>query len=294
MAIRPDARYRFARHLPAACCGAVLLVATGVSQSMALAAKDGVLLAPHRAVYDMALDRTSGGDGVAAVRGRMVFDFAGSVCDGYTLNIRLLTVMTSHSGSRIVNDLHSSTWEHGEGTQFRFNTTHYQDEKKVKAASGEAAKGDDGPAVNVTMKKPEAAKLTYEGKILFPTQHSVEILNAALKGQRLLQARIFDGSELGRKLYATTAFIGKRQPPGAGAETLKSVANTEKLTKLPAWPVTISYFDEKAKGQATPAYELSFLLYENGVSRKITIDYGDFAIRGALNKLEFFKPSECK
>ncbi len=259
----------------------------------ALVAKDAVRLAPHRAVYDMALDESSGRDAIIAVRGRMVFDFAGSSCDGYTLNIRLVTEMTNRSGNATVNDLRSSTWEHGSGEQFRFNTTHYRDKQLTEVASGKAARKAADQGVTVEVIRPEAEQLRYPGAILFPTQHSVEILSAALKGQRIVQAKIFDGSEQGKKLYSTTAFIGKQQPPGSKTQVLTRIKNDDKLNALDSWPVTISYFDGSSPGEETPAYELSFWLYANGVSRKIIINYGDFAIRGSLKSLEFFTPTKC-
>lgn len=260
----------------------------------ALAAKDGVWLAPHRAVYDMALDSSKAAEGVASVRGRMVFEFAGSTCDGYTLNIRLVTQITNQTGDSTVTDLRSSTWEHGAGKQFRFNSTQYRDDKLTETASGNAAKEESRKGVVVDLTKPKAQKLHYQGAILFPTQHSREVLAAAKKGRRLVQAKIFDGSEKGERLYTTTTFIGRQHLPGLRKKKLAHIENDEALSTLVSWPVTISYFDGESDGEATPAYEMSFELFANGVSRDIVIDYGDFAIRGELRSLEFFKPSDCK
>lgn len=269
------------------------LTITPVVPAFALAAKSAVKLVPHRAVYEMTLDESSGTDGIVAVRGRMVFDFAGSACDGYTLNMRLVTEMTNRTGHATTNDLRSSTWEDGGGEVFRFNTTHYQDKRLAEVASGKAAKETADQRVTVEVTKPETAKLHYSGAILFPTQHSVEILSAALKGKRIVQAKIFDGSEQGKKLYSATAFIGKLQPPGSKKHVLARIKNDEQLSNLESWPVTISYFDGTKSGEETPAYELSFRLYANGVSRKIVINYGDFAISGSMKSLEFFTPPKC-
>ncbi len=41
-----------------------------------------------------------------------------------------------------------------------------------------------------------------------------------------------------------------------------------------------------ANGDQTPAYTISFDLYENGVSRALKLDYGDFALRGELKSLD--------
>ena len=43
-----------------------------------------------------------------------------------------------------------------------------------------------------------------------------------------------------------------------------------------------------------PVYELSFLFFENGVSRKLFIDYGEFAIQGELKEITFLAPSKCE
>lgn len=277
-------------------CVAVFLTAAVTAWSsepvQSFAAKDSVLLAPHRAVYDMALDPTKSAEGIAGVRGRMVFEFGGSACEGYTLNIRLVTEMTNQDGDSAVTDLRSSTWEDGRGEHFRFNSTQYRDEKITETSSGNAEKKASG--VVVDLKKPEEEKLRYPGSILFPTQHSRQVLDAALKGKRIVQAKIFDGSEKGRRLYATTAFIGKMRPPGADKNPRDDIPNEEKLDTLKSWPVTISYFDGMAEGEAVPDYEMSFQLFANGVSRDIMIDYGDFAVRGELTSLEFFKQPKCE
>ena len=43
-----------------------------------------------------------------------------------------------------------------------------------------------------------------------------------------------------------------------------------------------------------PVYELSFLFFENGVSRKLFIDYGEFAIQGEIKEIAFYPPSKCE
>jgi len=51
----------------------------------------------------------------------------------------------------------------------------------------------------------------------------------------------------------------------------------------------VSYYDRDAKkkdGEQTPVYSMSFELYENGVSRKLVLDYNDFVIAGALDKFD--------
>jgi hypothetical protein len=75
------------------------------------------------------------------------------------------------------------------------------------------------------------------------------------------------------------------------------VADAEpKLAKVPRWPVTISYF-EKTKAQKNteqvPVYAISFELYENGISRDLSLDYDDFVVNGKLSSLEIKDAKPC-
>nr|WP_244500801.1 DUF1849 family protein [Methyloceanibacter marginalis] len=119
------------------------------------------------------------------------------------------------------------------------------------------------------------------------------LIEKALEGQSVFQARIYDGSEKGRKVYETTAFIGSKVKPGSDTGKLEPAAKEKELGALPSWPVSIGYF-EPTTGDLTPSYQIDFRLYENGVSRELLIDYGDFSIHGTLTSLEYLKEKECK
>jgi hypothetical protein len=61
--------------------------------------------------------------------------------------------------------------------------------------------------------------------------------------------------------------------------------------------VTVSYYYHEAQkkdGEQTPVYSMSFELYENGVSRKLVLDYNDFVIAGALGKFDVKDAKPCK
>ena len=79
--------------------------------------------------------------------------------------------------------------------------------------------------------------------------------------------------------------------PGSDPK-LEQVAKDKGLGELASWPVSIGYFEAKG-GDLTPSYQIDFRLYENGVSRDLLIDYGDFSIHGTLTSLEYLKATEC-
>jgi hypothetical protein len=259
-------------------------------QALAFAASK---LVPHRAIYEMTLDEARSASGITGIDGRMVFEFSGSPCDGYSLNMRMVTQMTDSQGQTNLTDLRSSTWEGGDGKKFRFQSAQYLNDKLGDVTMGRAVRAAPAETVKVNLSQPARAELDLSGQIFFPTQHSIALIEKALEGKNLFQARIYDGSEKGRKVYETTAFIGTQVKPGADEATLEPPAKEKKLGELPSWPVSIGYFEPK-DGDLTPSYQIDFQLYENGVSRELLIDYGDFSIHGTLTSLEYLKAKECK
>jgi EipB-like len=252
-----------------------------------------VVLAPHRAIYEMTLAEARGGAGVTAVSGRMVYELTGSPCEGYTQNMRFVTQMTNQKGAATLTDLRSSSWEEGSGKRFRFNSSQFRDEKPTEATAGDAARANAADAAKVELTKPVTKHLALPQRVYFPIQHSIALLDAAHMGKRSFRADLYDGSEKGEKVYDTISVIGRMIPAG-GNRKLVRVKNAERLDTIAAWPVSIGYFEPNSdKSDAVPVYELTFWFFENGVSRKLFIDYGEFAIQGELAQITFHEPSKC-
>jgi hypothetical protein len=252
-----------------------------------------VVLAPHRAVYEMTLAEARGGAGVTAVSGRMVYELTGSACEGYTQNMRFVTQMTNQKGAATLTDLRSSSWEEGTGKRFRFNSSQFRDEKPTEATAGDAARANAADAAKVELTKPVTKHLALPQRVYFPIQHSIALIDAAHMGKRSFRADLYDGSEKGEKVYDTISVIGRVIPAG-GNRQLARVKNAERLDTIAAWPVSIGYFEPNSdKTDAVPVYELTFWFFENGVSRKLFIDYGEFAIQGELAQITFHEPSKC-
>jgi hypothetical protein len=223
----------------------------------------------------------------------MVYELTGSACEGYTQNMRFVTQMVNQGGTAMITDLRSFSWEEGNGKRFRFNSSQYRDEKATEITAGDAARASTDD-VKVELTKPAKKDLSLPARVYFPVQHSIALLAAAKVGKAIFRADLYDGSEKGEKVYDTVSFIGSRRPPGSN-QRLPQVKNTEQLDQLAAWPVSIGYFEPGSdRKDATPVYELSFLFFENGVSRKLFIDYGEFAINGVLKEIIFHPPSKCE
>lgn len=248
-------------------------------------------ISPHRAIYDLELDTTRKSTSSADIKGRLVFEATGTACEGFTVNTRFVTQVIGARGS-LVNDLRSATWEAGDGSSYRFITKNYLNKKLKDETDGSASR--DGDEINVELKVPEEGEFALSSTTLFPSQHVRKILAAAEAGENIVTADVYDGADTGRKTFSTTTVIGSRRSPGAASETDGDKVGDEILGSMASWPVTIGYFDPESEQPDIPTYEFSYDLFENGVSRSIVLDYGDFVLVGDLSALELLATEPCE
>jgi len=272
--------------------GAAGLIA-GVCFAAAPPAEATAALAPHRAVYDLTLAKSRGKRSIEAVHGRILYDFSGNACEGYALQFRQVSEIDSGEGKKALSDLRAATWEEGDAKSFRFNSENKVNERVVDTVDGNA--GRDSSGVSVKLSKPQAKSFDLDAKIVFPTEHVRRVIEAAEAGKTLLELSVFDGSESGEKVFSTLAVIGNAIAPGDKLPD-DAAAGNRTLAGMKRWPVTISYFEQgNAKtGEQTPAYAIGFELYENGISRALTLDYGDFTVSGIMSQLEIKDAPACK
>ncbi|MEO1264415.1 MAG: DUF1849 family protein, partial [Pseudomonadota bacterium] len=194
-----------------------------------------------------------------------------------------------------LSDMRSSFKEDAASRKFSFESENYRDERRAERTVGTAERSNAGGGdINLKITMPRTKSKSFSGDVLFPVAHSIALLKAAQSGERIFSSKVFDGSEQGEKVFTTTAALGPKLEPGHNA-ALTPKGDFASLDTVPAWPVSLSYFeaDNGKRGDNVPSYELSFLFFENGVSRKLLIDYGAFAIRGTLSKLEMLEATPC-
>lgn len=269
------------------------MLATPIDTSRAQVAGGAVQFRPHRAVYDITFDHATPGSGVADMSGRMVYEMTGSSCGEYAQNMRFVTRMTNQEGMAQVNDLRTSSFEDLATHRLRFSSSQYENQKLSEASQGSAGPGNGASFTEVKLVKPAKKTVKLPSDIYFPIQHSLALVEAARAGHSQFTANLYDGSDKGEKFYETSAVIGPRAAPGS-VKVAAKVANGDKLDGLASWPIAIGYFEPgPSRLDALPTYELSFRFYENGVSSRLYIDYGDFAIRGELKELTFLEEGKC-
>jgi len=251
------------------------------------ASVDAIPLASHRAVYDLTLLKAVGSKSPTEARGRIAFDFSGSPCEGYVQNFRQLTELQPAEGPTRVSDMRSATFEDGSGKSFAFKMETKVDDEQSDEVDGRAQRVPEG-AVSVDLVNPKQTRLALERDVIFPTEHLKYILAAAKAGEKALEVKVYDGSDTGDKIYETTTFVG----PPIDTPAEEPAAHIPALEHMRRWPVTISYFDFGKKDES-PNYTLSFDLYENGISRALRLDYGDFVLAGQMTSLELLPTPAC-
>ena len=255
-------------------------------------ADEAIRLAPHRAVYDLKLSQTRGKSGIEGVRGRILYDFGGNECEGYALQFRQVSEITLGEGKVAMSDLRATTWEEGAAKSFRFNSQNFMDDKLKDAVDGRAERG--AADTGISLSKPATKKFALQPGVNFPTEHIRSIIVAARAGKTILELPVYDGSDNGEKVYETLSVIGQPIAPDA-RKPADAAAQEPALSSLTRWPVTISYFDKSVTGgEQTPVYAIAFELYENGISRALTLDYNDFVVRGEMTKLEVKPVVACR
>jgi hypothetical protein len=268
-------------------------IAAGIAQPVD-AGPTSIGLAPHRAVYDMKLERTNASAGISALTGRMVFELKGSACSGYEQTMRFVTETLDQSGKPAMTDQRSVFKEEAGTGRFSFKTRQYRNDRLTETTIGTAARGGDPARLDIQIEKPKTKRIRIKEPVLFPVEHSIRLLEAAHSGKSMFAVNLYDGSDKGEKIYNTTAALGPRKPAGVN-RGLGGEGVASSLDDLAAWPVSLSYFEIDGKRRdAVPSYELSFLYFENGVSRKLFIDYGTFSMSGRLIKLTMLPVENCR
>ncbi|TIW05637.1 MAG: DUF1849 family protein, partial [Mesorhizobium sp.] len=67
-------------------------------------------LQAHRAVYDLSLDKASDRSGITGISGRMVYEFNGSPCEGYTVKFRFVTQIATNDNATKLTDQQTTTF----------------------------------------------------------------------------------------------------------------------------------------------------------------------------------------
>jgi hypothetical protein len=273
---------------------AIALAAGVMLPGEVLSATGAAPFLAHQAAYDLSLKTSRRSPSIEAAEGRIVYNFSGSECEGYTTEFRQVSRLDTGEGKTVMSDLRASSWEEGKGASYRFKVESRMNEERTSEVDGLAERTKEG--IVVKLKQPQAKTFTIDGSVVFPTEQVHRIVEAAKAGKSILELTVYDGSDDGEKVYNTLTVIGAAIPGERAPANPDVGSDNAALKSMTRWPVTVSYYDRAARshtGEQTPVYAMSFELYENGVSRALTLDYNDFVIAGAMSRFDARTTKPC-
>jgi envelope integrity protein B len=260
---------------------AVALTVVFAGESAMAAAAE---IMPHRALYTMTLGRASGDAGVTGASGTMAYQW-GETCDGWTVEQRYRLKMGYAESADVSLTSNFVTWESKDGFRYRFNqkeTRNGADDEEVRGTAKL-----DGPDKGGTadFEKPAGKNFVLPAGALFPSAHTILLIDKAKAGENFVSKHVFDGATA-ENAVLVSAVIGPKVEPDADA------AKKSPLLNRPGWRIRLAFFPADPKAEK-PDYELGMLLLDNGVSRDMVIDYGDYSIRATLDDIEALPKPKC-
>jgi len=259
----------------------VLAVSLG---TLATSAAIGAEIVPHRALYTMILASARTDSGVVDARGTMQYEW-GESCDGWTIEQRYRLRM--RYGETPDADIVSSfvTWESKDGLRYRFNQKQSRNGELDQDIRGEARLDATGSGGVAEFIKPKPQTLKLAPGVLFPSAHTILLIDKASEGENFISRQVFDGAT-DENAVQVSAAIGAKVTADAAAN------NRSPLLQRPGWRVRLAFFPADNSVEK-PDYELGMHLLDNGVSRDMLIDYGEYSIRAKLDDIEPLTKPNC-
>ena len=217
-------------------------------------------------------------------RGAMVYQW-GETCDGWTIEQRY-RLKLRYSGAPDTDIVSRFiTWESKDGLRYRFSEKETRNGNVAEEISGEARLDGPGKGGVARFTKPRPETLQLAPGVLFPSAHTILLIDKAKEGETLVSRLVFDGSAE-ENAVQVSAVIGSKVAGDPAS------ADGSPLLERPGWRVRLAFFPADPNAER-PDYELGMRLLDNGVSRDMVIDYGEYSIRAKLDDIEPLSKPHC-
>ena len=245
-------------------------------------------IAPHRALYSLSLASAKSSGGVVGASGAMAYEW-GETCDGWTVQQRFRLRLEYAEQDSVEMSSTLVTWESKDGLRYRFNERRLRNGDLDEEIKGEAKLDGKGKGGTAEFSKPETATLALPEGTLFPTAHTLVLIERAQAGDQFVSRKVFDGATV-ENAGQITAVIGPETRPRLAAAGEKGPKSP--LLNRPSWRIRLAFFPADAKVEQ-PDYELGMRLLDNGVSQEMMLDYTDYVIRARLDDIEALPRPGC-
>jgi hypothetical protein len=266
----------------AVAAAALLAAGAGIGAGPAAAAPQ-VDLASHQAIYKLSMASARNGSPVVGVVGRMQLAF-NDACDGWTVEQKFQLQFTYAEGEDMEMQTNYATWESKDGKRFRFNTRKMTNGKADEDLSGDA-RLDGAAGGSVRYKAPKETEMKLPAGTIFPTAHTLLLVQQARAGEHFFARPLFDGSDA-EGSTVVTAVIGRAAPVAPAKD------QPAELKRDQGWPVHLAFYGSDPAA-AEPEYENVQTQLDNGVVQSMVIDYGTFKVNAVLESLKVIPKNPC-
>ncbi|RAU21502.1 DUF1849 domain-containing protein [Paramagnetospirillum kuznetsovii] len=266
------------------CRGLVLAGAiAGLTSIATMAVAMPAELASHRATYKMGLASSRSGSGMANATGSWTYQFADS-CDGWVTEFRLAITYSYSEGGQVETSTDFLGWESKDGLVYHFRVRQSRDGQITEEVEGTAKLNGPGQGGVARYTRPATHSIKLPKGTLFPTTHTIRLIDTATKGGRLLVRPLFDGQG-DEGPFDTSAQIGR-------AVASQPAALTSPLLNSKVWPMRMAFFPNGST-ESLPEFEMSLTYHPNGVAEDIEQIFKTFSLRGKLETIEMLPAGKC-
>ena len=240
----------------------------------------------HKAYYNLIFDKTKTSSVLEGGNGKSTYLFNRG-CTGWSLkeNFMIVYNLTNNKNANNKNAKSYSifkTFEDFSSKNFSFELFEKSDLSGEINYSGFVKK--DNKKLKGTLIDNNSKKISFNGEILFPNEHIVQLINYAKKENTFFNSNVFFGSSKNNLIKKVSAFIGKKK--------ISSSNINSKLLKKEVWPIKLAFYNYKQK-KSSPETEISLELDEVGVVHYYLANYGDYKMTGKLDKIEILESKKC-
>jgi hypothetical protein len=244
-------------------------------------------LAPHRAAYSLSLAQARS-NGVTSIEGAMTVDWQ-ETCDGWTLSQRMRFRVFDSDGDSVDNDITFSSWESRDGLSYRFTMRTTRNGEVAEQLRGRATLDGVGKGGKVVFVEPENEIVELPPGTLFPTEHTLLLIDRVRAGDQVFTRSVFDGASVDGAMDVNAVMGATIAPDAPNADRRIGGA----LLSGPSWRVRMAFFRNDDQRGSEPEYETSMRLFDNGVGTEFLFDYQEFSIKAQLERLEALPRPRC-
>jgi hypothetical protein len=226
----------------------------------------------HKALYHLRLKSAKSGSQILDISGKMFYEWKPS-CDGWLTKHRFNITYNYADAAPMVISNDFSTFESFDGSTLDFISRRHKDGQLYEELRGQGlrAGAETKNPIKTAIQTnkavysvPEGLTFDLSANAVFPTGHSVQLLEAIRAGQKFYTTQVFDGSD-DQGPVEINSVVGRviTDPiKSVPAEAQKNIDKT--LMASPARQVRMAFFPKDSETEMAD-YELTMTYHDNGV-----------------------------